>query len=60
MKKLRKISLENFDRLSSSETSKLIGGYTNPYIPPVNPTTIKPTPPTTIYAPTNTSKPITF
>lgn len=36
MKKLRKISLEGFDRLTSSETSKLIGGNGtgNPTIPP--------------------------
>lgn len=39
MKKLRKISLENFDRLSSSEASRLIGGYTNPTIPPPKNTT---------------------
>lgn len=49
MKKLRKISLENFDRLSSSEASKLIGGKDNPTIPPgtriipIAPYTPKPT-----------------
>lgn len=35
MKKLRRISLEDFDRLTSSEASKIIGGYDNPTIPPV-------------------------
>lgn len=40
MKKLRKISLENFDRLSSSEASRLIGGKDkNPTIPPPKPPT---------------------
>lgn len=42
MKKLKKISLENFDRLSSSEASRLIGGYTNPTIPPPKNTTNTP------------------
>lgn len=40
MKKLRKISLENFDRLSSSEASRLIGGKDNPTIPPTKPPTL--------------------
>lgn len=46
MKKLRKISLENFDKLSVSEASHLIGGDKNPTIPPPKttkpPTTTKP------------------
>ena len=40
MKKLRKISLENFDKLSTLEASNLIGGDKNPTIPP--PSTTKP------------------
>lgn len=36
MKKLRKVSLEEFDRLTSSEASNLIGssGKDNPTVPP--------------------------
>lgn len=36
MKKLRKVSLEEFDRLTSSEASDLIGsgGKDNPTVPP--------------------------
>ena len=49
MKKLRKISLENFDRLSSSEASRLVGGYTNPTIPPPKNTTPSSTTKPTVY-----------
>lgn len=42
MKKLRKISLEDFDRLSSSEASKLMGGYGGTLIGDTIPPTYKP------------------
>lgn len=40
MKRLRKMSLENFDKISNFEASRLIGGDGNPTIPP--PKTTKP------------------
>lgn len=42
MKKLRKISLEDFDRLSSTEASKLMGGQEAGY--PYRPVTFNPPP----------------
>lgn len=50
MKKLRKISLENFDKLSSSEASRLIGGYVNQTIPPPKNTTPSSTTKPPVYA----------
>lgn len=47
MKKLRRISLENFDELSSNEASGLLGGNGNDSIPP--PYTQPPTPRPVVY-----------
>lgn len=49
MKKLKKMSLENFDRLASFEASNLIGGKDNPTVPP--PTTTPPIWPNTTKPP---------
>lgn len=44
MKKLRKISLEDFDRLSSMEASKLMGGQETGAPYPYRPVTFAPPP----------------